>query len=149
MLPVALAPGALALGRDNSTPVPFLPILPGFACSLCRFFTISRNLVRQHVKSTHQLQQNACTNNFRLVQLQSWYTAPRARYWSVQAIAAAATATATAKTVVAGPTILAVTQTTANILEQLELEEAGRLEQLEHNHLIANTEVKGDETTPW
>jgi hypothetical protein len=56
------------------------------------------------------------------------------------------TATATAAAAAATPV---VNETTANILEQLEEEEARRLEQLEQDHLAADAEVKGDETTPW
>ena len=79
-LPVALAADALAPGRDNSLPVPFLPILEGFACNYCRFYTINRKAVRAHLNQAHLLQRQACTGRYRPVQLQSWYTEKRAKY---------------------------------------------------------------------
>lgn len=143
-LPMILAADALALSRDNSSPVPFLPILEGFACSLCPFYSQNRGMIRAHINKVHQLFRHDCRTRIRPVQLQSWYREKRAKYWQVQV--STATTIATAAATAATP---AVSQTTANILEQLEEEEARRLEQLEQDHLAADAEVEGDETTPW
>jgi len=143
-LPVVLAADVLALGRDYSSPVPFLPILKGFACSVCRFYSQNRDIVRAHLNKTHRLFRHECVIRIRPVQLQSWHREKRAKYWPVQASPATATATPAAAAVAA-----AVDETRANMLDLLEQEEARRLEQLDQDHLIADAEVEIEDSTPW
>lgn len=57
--------------------------------------------------------------------------------------------TATAAATAAAAASPIVNETTVNVLEQLEGEEERRLEQLEQDHLAADAEVEGDETTLW
>jgi hypothetical protein len=52
---VAVAPDDLDLGRDDSSPVPFLPVLDGFACSLCRCYSWNWKAMREHINKAHQL----------------------------------------------------------------------------------------------
>ena len=124
-LAVAVAVDELPLGRDGSPPVPFLPILDGFACELCPFYSISRAMIRGHLNQVHQLQRNYCTIQYSPAKLQSWSYQRRAKYWRV--LVAGATATATVHTPPGRPT---VTDAVADTLEQLEEQECCRLEQL-------------------
>ncbi|KAH9211720.1 hypothetical protein DL95DRAFT_392184 [Leptodontidium sp. 2 PMI_412] len=144
-LPVAVAAAELALGEKDSRPVPFLPLLDGFACQLCPFYSTNYHLIRGHLNKVHQLQRGQCDGQYHTVKLQSWYTEKRARYCQVQVAGTAAAATAPAPP--AGrPT---VTATVAETLEQLEEQECRRLEQLTQDHLVADTKVEVEETSPW
>src|SRR5579871_2092714 len=158
----------------QSLPVPFLPILEGFACSHCHsqdpWYSISQKAGQEHINQAHQLFGTVCTASLRPVKLQTWYSRTRAKYWEV-APAPATTTTATATTTptpsratptstprVAGPPTLApapgssfitIDLTAATQLEEVEEEECRRLEQLAADHHAADDEVDVDETTPW
>jgi hypothetical protein len=141
ILPIAVAVNRVALHPDNSPLVPFLLLLKGFICCLCRFYTTSEVFIHKHLNSAYQLFSPDYYRRFALAQLQLWYTEKRAKYWRIQTATAIATATATATATAAA--------TAAEILERLEKEECSWLEQLAEDHLTADTKVEIKEISPW
>ena len=153
--------------RENSSlPVPFLPILEGFACSHCTchdpWYSTNRKAVQEHINQVHRLFGTAGTAGLRPAKLQTWYSSNRAQYWEVATASppapAPATSTATAtppltrtrtETPLRAPPSSTLDPAAATRLEELEEEEHRRLEQLASNHEAADNEVEADETTPW
>ena len=75
--------------RENlSLPVPFLPILEGFACRHCPYHdswcSTNRKAVQEHINQVHKLQP---------AKLQIWCSSTRAQYWEVATTTPAATST--------------------------------------------------------
>ena len=79
----------LQLLPDGSPALQFLPIKKGSSCCRCRYLTSSRKQARNHANKVHKLNEQACTDSYRSVQLQSWYPGTRAQYWIVKAKATA------------------------------------------------------------
>lgn len=72
------------LPPDASPPQPILPVLPGFQCVQCRFASRSRHNLRNHGRQEHLCDKRLPDAQlFRAVQLQTWFTEKRARYWVV------------------------------------------------------------------
>lgn len=71
------------LPLDGSLPQPVIPIVPGFQCQDCDFKTPNRQIIRKHSNQKHNKKGVKDNKIYRLVQLQTWFTAKRARYWVV------------------------------------------------------------------
>ena len=89
--------------RENSSrPVPFLPILDGFACGHCTgsdsWYSTNRKAVQEHINQVHRLFGTAGTAGLRPAKLQTWYSSNRAQYWEVAPAPVTAAATTTPAT---------------------------------------------------
>jgi hypothetical protein len=74
---------SVPLPLNRSLPQPVLPVIDGFQCKDCVFTTINRSGIRQHCNSEHGKKRLKDRELFKAVQLQTWFTAKRARYWVV------------------------------------------------------------------
>jgi hypothetical protein len=70
----------LQLPADQSLALQFLPVHAGYSCCKCQFLTTSKSQVRCYINQAYQLSYQACTDNYRSVQLQTWFPSSRAKY---------------------------------------------------------------------
>jgi Orsellinic acid/F9775 biosynthesis cluster protein D len=124
----------LQLLPDQSPALPFLPVQKGYSCCQCRYLTCSRKQARRHGNKVHKLCLQACTDSYRPVQLQSWFSGNRAQYWTLKAGAAAI------------PTAAATSE--LDELHRLEQEEIQRLERLERDYVAQEAELEDSNSTP-
>jgi hypothetical protein len=75
----------MPLPLDQSLPQPVLPIINGFQCQGCTYKSTSRGKIRKHCNIEHNKKRLKDEELFRAVQLQTWFTEKRARYWVVDA----------------------------------------------------------------
>ena len=68
-----------------SLPQPVLPIINGFQCRDCAYKTTNQRVIRQHCNKEHDKKRLKDEELFQAVQLQTWFTEKRARYWVVDA----------------------------------------------------------------
>jgi hypothetical protein len=76
---------SMPLPLDQSLPQPVLPIINGFQCQGCTYKSTSRGKIRKHYNIEHNKKRLKDEELFRAVQLQTWFTEKRARYWVVDA----------------------------------------------------------------
>jgi hypothetical protein len=60
-----------------------IPIVDGLQCQECAFKSQSKKKVKQHGNKAHDKQRVADEDLYKVVRLQSWFDARRARYWIV------------------------------------------------------------------
>jgi hypothetical protein len=110
----------------------------GYSCLQCRFHTPSEDYVRAHLNRVHKLTWQACSDNYRPAQLQSWFLGTRAQYWAVRTQATAIP--------------LAIPQrpsSVSNELHRLEQQEIRRLEQLKQDHMAQQTQLENSQDSSW
>lgn len=73
------------LPLDGSIPQPVLPVFNGLHCYNCNFKTQNRKVIRVHGNREHNKKRLKDEEIFYTVQLQSWFTEKKARYWVVDA----------------------------------------------------------------
>ena len=106
---------------------------------------MSRTRVRNHINKVHKLSEQACTDSYRPVQLQSWYPGSRAQYWIVKAKATALVTPAALGLQKQGkPSYDSDAE-----LAKLEQQEIQRLEQLEQDCIAQEAELEDSNNTPW
>src|SRR5271165_3171176 len=76
---------SVPLPLDRSLPQPVLPVFNGFQCNDCNFKTQSRKVIRKHGNKEHNKKRVKDKEIFHAVQLQTWFTEKKARYWVVDA----------------------------------------------------------------
>ncbi|KJZ69994.1 hypothetical protein HIM_10605 [Hirsutella minnesotensis 3608] len=69
--------------EDNSPPVEFLPVMPGFSCNSCRFLTTSPKVAERHCRTAGHDARGA---RYTAVRLQTWLRSKFARYWIVREV---------------------------------------------------------------
>ena len=133
----------LVIRPDNSLVIPAIPLYnDGYACSCscCHYLTISYSNIMQHLNSAHSIYRSACKDHFTRVQLQSWYSGPRAKYWIVRTDKAGSES--------AHPAPLPE-QEEAELLEKFEYAEVERLMLQERDDAAWDAEVESSDMTPW
>ena len=76
---------SVPLPLDGSLPQPVLPVIDGFRCNYCGHKTTNRRIIRWHCNAKHDKKRLRDEELFQAVQLQTWFTEKRARYWAVDA----------------------------------------------------------------
>src|SRR5271156_1463625 len=76
---------SVPLPLDRSLPQPVLPVFNGFQCHDCNFKTQSPKVMRKHGNKEHNKKRVKDQEIFYAVQLQTWFTEKKARYWVVDA----------------------------------------------------------------
>jgi hypothetical protein len=135
-LDLVTQPKDLRLPPHHSPALEFLPIRQGYSCCQCWFLTSSRQRIRNHINATHDLKDQACTDNYRSVPLQTWSGGSRANYWIVQASAIP----------------LAIPGRSSSVpseLYRLEQQEIQRLKQLEQDCIAQETELEDSNSSLW
>jgi hypothetical protein len=127
-------PKDLQLPPDHSLALEFLPVQEGYSCRQCRFLTCSEKLVRVHINRVHKLTWQACSDNYRPVQLQSWFPSTQAQYWTVRTQATA---------------IPQRSSSVSNELQRLERQEIERLEQLRRDHIAQEATLENSQDSSW
>jgi hypothetical protein len=130
------------LDRPDSSPViPAIPLYDNsYACSRCRFLTISYGAIMKHLNTAHSIYRSACKDHFTRVQLQSWYSGPRAKYWIVRTDNTGYDP---------NHQVLLAEQEEAELLEKFEHAEIQRLLLQERDDASWDAEVESSDTTPW
>jgi len=103
------------LPEDGSPAIPQLPVLGGFSCDDCRFFTKARDNVVRHRKSAGHDGPGGWTQ----VDMQAWSKGRYARYWRVEVQGSPGTATAEKKS--------AIEEAIEGVEKELKAEQAERL----------------------
>ena len=132
-------PKDLQLLPDHSPALQFLPVHTGYSCSLCRFLTCSEDSIRRHINQAHKLYWQACSDNYQLAQLQSWFPSTRAQYWIVQSEATAIPLAIPQRS----------TSGTSNELHRLEQQEIERLERLKQDHIAQEAALENSQDSSW
>lgn len=131
----------LLVRPDNSLVIPALPLhKDGYACSRCRFLTIGHGEIMKHLNTAHSIYRSACKDHFTRVQLQSWYSGPRAKYWIVRTDNVGYES---------NHQVLLAEQEEAELLERFEHVEVQRLMLQERDDASWDAEVESSDTTPW
>ena len=76
---------SVPLPPDQSLPQPGLPVSRGFQCTKCGFTSQSRKILQTHGIREHNQKRLKDRQPFKPVQLQTWFSEKRARYWAVDA----------------------------------------------------------------
>ena len=76
---------SVLLPLDGSLPQPVLPIIRGFQCQDCVYKSTNRGQMRKHCNIEHNKKRLKDEELFQAVQLQTWFSEKRARYWVVDA----------------------------------------------------------------
>jgi hypothetical protein len=136
----------LQLPPDHSPALPFVPVHTGYSCRQrqCRYLTCSRDNIRGHVNKAHGLHQQACTDSYESVKLQSWFLGARAQYWIVRASAAAIPTTIQQRRHRSSSV-----DSELDELHRLEQQEIQRLELLEQDCIAQEAELEDSDNSPW
>ena len=73
----------IQLPVDGLAPQPVLPVVNGFQCQHCKFYTTNRRVMKKHGNKQHIMQRVDDDQLFQAVRLQTWFRDGKERYWVV------------------------------------------------------------------
>ncbi|KAI9763633.1 MAG: hypothetical protein M1840_000347 [Geoglossum simile] len=73
----------LPLPSDRSTPIENWPVYDGYHCRCCNFRSRHPQIVFDHAAKEHNMKNRPKEERLYSIQLQSWFSNSRARYWTI------------------------------------------------------------------